>query len=169
MIKVSGVEEEAAWLLHRAAEYLQSRGEPAPARLLFERARDLRRRILGDDHPNTLESAGSLSLNLWELGQFEPARQLVEDTVIRGRRILGDDHPLTLRLTESLAITLRESGYSEQARQLGEDTLTRMRRVLGDDHPHTLRAARNFDAISQIVQEGPMRGHARGPIEEMTD
>jgi tetratricopeptide (TPR) repeat protein len=209
---VSGVEEEVAWLLHRAAEYLQSRGEPAPARLLFERARDLRRRILGDDHPNTLESASSLSLNLWELGQFEPARQLGEETLTRCRRILGDDHPLTLRLTESLAITLRElrqyeparqlgedaltrmrrvlgddhphtlesadslaitlreSGHYEQARQLGKDTLTRMRRVLGDDHPHTLRAARNFaDAISQIVQEGPMRGHARGPIEEKTD
>jgi hypothetical protein len=61
-------------------------------------------------------------------------------------------------------------GQFEPARQFGEDTLTRMRRVLGDDHPHTLRAARNFaDTISQIVQEDPMRGHARGPIEEMTD
>jgi Tetratricopeptide repeat len=83
-------------------------GEPAPARLLFERARDLRRRILGDDHPNTLESAGSLSLNLWELGQFEPARQFGEDTLTRMRRVLGDDHPHTLRAARNFADTISQ-------------------------------------------------------------
>jgi Tetratricopeptide repeat/NB-ARC domain len=92
----SGVEEDIAWLLHRAAEYLQTRGEPAPARPLYERARDLRRVTLGDDHPDTLETAGSLSLNLWELGQLEPARRLGEETLARCRRVLGDDHPHTL-------------------------------------------------------------------------
>jgi hypothetical protein len=37
------VERDVAWLLNRAAEYLQTRGEPVPARPLFQRARDLRR------------------------------------------------------------------------------------------------------------------------------
>jgi Domain of unknown function (DUF4062)/Tetratricopeptide repeat/NB-ARC domain len=64
---LAGVERDVAWLLDRAAEYLQIRGELASARPLFERARDLRRSLLGDDHPDTLESAGSLAFNLWEL------------------------------------------------------------------------------------------------------
>ncbi|MDQ3763938.1 MAG: FxSxx-COOH system tetratricopeptide repeat protein [Actinomycetota bacterium] len=135
---LTGAEQDVAWLLHHAAEYLYSRGEPAPARLLFERARDLRRSLLGDDHPDTLESAGALSFNLWELGHYEQARQLGEDTLTRSRQILGDDHPHTLFSAVSLAATLRELGRYEQARQLGEDTLARLRRVLGDDHPSTL-------------------------------
>jgi hypothetical protein len=35
---LTGVEEDVAWLLNRAATYLQSRGEPSAARPLFERA-----------------------------------------------------------------------------------------------------------------------------------
>ncbi|MDQ3763951.1 MAG: tetratricopeptide repeat protein [Actinomycetota bacterium] len=119
-----GVEQDVAWLLHRAATYMQNRGELESARPLFERALDLRRCLLGDDHPDTLESAGSISFNLWVQGQYEPARRLSEDTLTRCRRVLGEDHPLTLRTAYLLASALRESGHYEPARQLGEDTLT---------------------------------------------
>ncbi|MDQ3764732.1 MAG: FxSxx-COOH system tetratricopeptide repeat protein, partial [Actinomycetota bacterium] len=138
---LTGVGEDVAWLLQRAAEYLQTRGEPGLARPLFERARDLRRSILGEDHPDTLESTGRLSSALWALAQYEPARQLGEDTLTRCRRVLGDDHPHTLRMAYFLVVVLWELGQYERACQLGEDTLTRLRRVLGDDHPHTLRMA----------------------------
>jgi tetratricopeptide (TPR) repeat protein len=138
---LTGVEEDVAWLLNRAATYLQTLGELAPARPLFERALELRRSILGDDHPDTLESAGGLSFNLWELRQYERGRQLGEDTLTRCRRVLGDDHLHTLVSAFSLGVALWALGRYEQSRQLIEDTLTRCRRVLGDDHPHTLRLA----------------------------
>ena len=130
-----GAEEDVAWLLQRAAEYLQSREETARARPLFERALELRRCRLGDDHLDTLESAGSLSRNLWALGQVEPARQLAQDTLTRCRRVLGKDHPLTLRSANSLTMARWRLGQYEPARQLAEDTLTRHRRTLGHDHP----------------------------------
>jgi hypothetical protein len=71
---LTGVERDVAWLLHRAAEYLDTRGEPATARPLFERALELRRSLLGDQHPDTLASAGSLSLTLLGLGRYGPVR-----------------------------------------------------------------------------------------------
>jgi tetratricopeptide (TPR) repeat protein len=136
-----GVEEDVAWLLDRAGLYLQNRGEPAIARPLFERALDLRRCRLGDDHPDTLESASNLAFDLWEVGHYEQAYQLGEDALTRCRRVLGDDHPSTLRSAYILAFALWEVGHYEQTRQLAEDALTRSRRVLGDDHPYTLRSA----------------------------
>ena len=141
---LTGVEQDVAWLLDRAATYLQTRGEAGPARPLFERARDLRRSTLGEDHPDTLESASNLARDLWELGHYEQARQLAEDTLTRQRRVLGTDHPHTLRSATYLAINLWVLGHYESARQLGEDTLTRQLRVLGTDHPHTLRSAYNL-------------------------
>ncbi len=138
---LTGVEEDVAWLLDGAADYLQARGEFTPARLLLERARDLRRSLMGDDHPATLRSACSLVAALRELGQYASARQLGEDTLARCRRVLGDNHPHTLRSAFTLAAALWGMGQYERARQLGEDTLVRCRRVLGDDHPHTLRSA----------------------------
>ncbi len=68
--------DDVAWLLNKAATYLQRRGEPAVSLPLFERALQLRRGMLGQQHPDTLTSARSLALNLRALGQYEQARQL---------------------------------------------------------------------------------------------
>jgi tetratricopeptide (TPR) repeat protein len=141
---LTGVEQDVAWLLDRAAQYLHSRWEPATARPLFKRARDLRRSQLGDDHPDTLDSASHLAATLWALGYYKRARQFTEDTLTRCRRALDDDHPHTLRSATVLAATLWTSGHYERAHQLGKDTLTRYRRTLGDDHPHTLGSAANL-------------------------
>ncbi|MGH4000318.1 MAG: tetratricopeptide repeat protein, partial [Pseudonocardiaceae bacterium] len=80
-----------------------TRGEPASARPLRERALRLRHSALGEDHPDTLESANNLALNLHELGQYEQARQLNDDTLTRRRRVLGEDHPDTLESANNLA------------------------------------------------------------------
>jgi hypothetical protein len=50
---------------------------------LLERAWELCRSTLGDDHPDTLESVNSLVLPLRELAQYEQARQLGEDALTR--------------------------------------------------------------------------------------
>ncbi len=145
--------DDVAWLLDRAGLYLVTRGEPAPARSLIERALNLRRLTLGDDHPDTLTSANSLTVDLHMLGQFERARQLNEDTLTRRRRVLGRDHRETLRSANNLAAILAELGQYEQARLFAEDTLIRRRRVSGEDDPDTLRLAHNLAAIlSQLGQ-----------------
>jgi tetratricopeptide (TPR) repeat protein len=155
---LTGVERDVAWLLHRAAEYLHTRGEPTTARPLFERALELRRSLLGEEHPHTLASAASLSLTLYEVGQYGPARQLAEDTLTRCRRVLGEDHPDTLRSATILAAALGGLGRYEPARQLAEDTLTRYRRVLGEDHPDTLRSATTLAAaLGELGRYEPAR------------
>ncbi len=66
------------WLLDRAATYLTTRGEPRPARALFERAHQLYRDMLGENHPNTLRSANNFAVDLRALGKHEQARELEE-------------------------------------------------------------------------------------------
>ncbi|MBV8539212.1 MAG: tetratricopeptide repeat protein [Pseudonocardiales bacterium] len=51
-------------------------GELAPVRSLFERARDLRRSMLGDDHPHTLRSARNLAAALASPDGHDQARRL---------------------------------------------------------------------------------------------
>jgi tetratricopeptide (TPR) repeat protein len=141
---LEGMEQEVAWLLDRAGSYLQTRGEPGLARPLLERAWELRRGRLGEDHPETLDSASNLAGGLWALGHYEQARELGKDTLTRYRRVLGEDHPYTLNTANNLVLALSSLGRYEQARELGEDTLTRFRRVLGEDHPDTLSLANNL-------------------------
>src|SRR6476659_1136164 len=109
-----------------------------------------RRRVLGEDHPDTLASAdglaislravggypgtlisaGNLAAGLGHSGEHHAARELGEDTLARRRRVLGEDHPDTLASAHGLAISLRAAAEHQAARELGEDTLARRRRVL---------------------------------------
>ena len=41
------------------------------------------RRVLGEDHPDTLISASNLAVDLRALGDYQQARQLDEDTLAR--------------------------------------------------------------------------------------
>jgi tetratricopeptide (TPR) repeat protein len=134
--------EDVAWLLDRAATYLDTAEEPRLVhRPLLHRAWELRRRVLGGDQPDTLVLADRIASGLRGEDEYEQARVLDEDILTRRRRVLGEDHPDTLASAVSLAFDLRGVGEHEQARALYEDTLARCRRVLGNDHHITLFAA----------------------------
>ncbi len=140
--------DDVAWLLNKAATYLQTRGEPAASLPLFERALELRCGALGAEHPDTLTSANNLASNLGALGQYAQARRLHEDTLAQSRRVLGEEHPATLISAGNLAVSLGALGEYEAARFLDEDTLARWRRVWGVGYPDTLTSANNL-ALNQ--------------------
>ncbi|MFE5685086.1 tetratricopeptide repeat protein [Streptomyces sp. NPDC056512] len=68
-----------------------------------------RRRVLGEDHPDTLTSAGNLANRLAALGETEQSRTLAEEALARQRRVLGEDHPETLISAKNLALILQRS------------------------------------------------------------
>ena len=73
-----------------------------------------RRRVLGEDHLDTLTSAENLALALRALGDLRAARELDEDTLARRRRVLGDDHPHTLTSASNLADDLHSLGQTKR-------------------------------------------------------
>ncbi len=85
-------------------------GDYQQARTLDEDTLARSRRVLGEDHPDTLTSANNLARDLSELGDYQQARTLDEDTLARRRRVLGEDHPDTLASAENLAEVLRKLG-----------------------------------------------------------
>lgn len=111
---------------------------------LQRRALEIRRRFLGDDHPDTLNSLGYLGFVLWNLGKSEEAEAHFRDALERSRRVLGNEHMDTLALINNLAGVLGEQGKLEEADQYYRETLDRRRMVLGDDHPSTLVAVNNM-------------------------
>ena len=111
---------EVSWLLRKAGDYVQSRGEPRAARPLFERAYQLNRDRLDADDPDMLATSQDLAIMLAALGEHEQARALAEDTLTRYRRVLGEDHPDTLTSANNLAIDLGALGEREQAAELRE-------------------------------------------------
>jgi hypothetical protein len=98
--------------MNSLAGTLRAQGDLAGARSLEEEALTIRRRSLGEEHPDTLISMNNLSHTLWELGDFVRARALEEQVWETRRRVLGEEHPKTLISTNNLAKTLSRNASS---------------------------------------------------------
>jgi tetratricopeptide (TPR) repeat protein len=139
------VEQEAClWLLNKAAMYLWSRGQYRQAHTLIEQTLAGRREVLGNDHPDTLQSLNNLALTRRSVGDLQGALQIHEQALAGRRRVLGDDHPDTLGSMNDLAEALRSLGNSTDARELFEQVLAARRRFLGDDDRDTLHSMNNL-------------------------
>jgi hypothetical protein len=145
-------------------------GSSWATRVLGQAARELgedtlarRRRVLGEDHPDTLTSADNLAMILGRVGEDQAARELAEDTLARRRRVQGEDHPDTLFSAFILVGQLTQLGEYQAAKELNEDILDRRRRVLGDRHPDTMGSA----AFALILSGLAADPKARAAMETM--
>jgi tetratricopeptide (TPR) repeat protein/predicted Ser/Thr protein kinase len=111
----------------------------------LEAALDLRRRVLGREHPETLRSMNDLALvYMYEGSRYPQAEALAGQTLEIRRRVLGPEHPETLLSMSKLAIVYATEGKYAQAEALHSQTLEIQRRVLGPEHPDTLGSMHNL-------------------------
>ena len=97
-------------------------------------------RVLGRDHPGTLNSRNSLAAAYQQAGQPAAAIPLFELTLIAQERVLGPDHLDTLTSRNNLAAAYQLAGRPTEAIPLFELALAARERVLGADHPKTLNS-----------------------------
>jgi non-specific serine/threonine protein kinase/serine/threonine-protein kinase len=149
----------AGRLHHTIGEVYRTLGHHAQAVEEFEKALELRRKSLGEDHPDTLRSMLKLALVYSAVGRSDDHLRLVSDVAERGRRVLGDEHELTL---DALGEVADAYMYGDDAAKVkeGEDQhfalLEVERRALGEDHRQTLY---RMDKVAQILQR---RGNLDG-------
>ncbi len=137
--------------IERAAMACESAGRVDDALPLYERVLTDRERVLGPDHPHTLDSRHNLAHTYRSMGRVEEALPLYERLLTDHERVLGEDHPDTLTSRNNLAYTYTSAGQVQNAIVLFERTLTDRERVLGPDHPHTLVSRHNLAHIYQAV------------------
>ena len=139
---------------------LWSQGKYALAQPLYEKALEIRRRLLSDDHPETANSYNNVALNLNAQGKYAQAQPLFEKALEINRRLLSDDHPETALSYNNVAFNLSAQGKYALAQPLLEKALEIHRRLLSDDHPHTAlsynNVAANLNAQGKYAQAQPL-------------
>ena len=103
-------------------------------------------RLLGPDHPDTLNSRNSLAAAYLAAGRVAEAIPLFEQTLAVLQRQLGPDHPDTLTSQNNLASAYQDAGRVAEAIQLYELNLAVRERLLGVDDPGTLNSRGNLAA-----------------------
>jgi tetratricopeptide (TPR) repeat protein len=123
--------------LNVQAERLDRQGRSAQARALYEKVLATRRKVLGEDHPQTARSYNNLAMNLDDRGKYRQAQPLYEKALAVCLKALGEDHPATAHTCTNLASNLDEQGKHRQAQPLHQKALAIRLRVLGKRHRHT--------------------------------
>jgi eukaryotic-like serine/threonine-protein kinase len=112
----------------------KTRGQYGPAREAFEEALEQRRRLVGPDAPETLESLQALGEVCHEAGDAERSRALLEESLERHRRVYGDEHERTARVLHALAAATARRDL-EKAGELWRRALEIRRAALPAGHP----------------------------------
>jgi eukaryotic-like serine/threonine-protein kinase len=110
----------------------------------YELALALRNRVLGPDHPNSIETTNSLALAYLDTGRLAQSILLLEDALKRCKAKLAPDDPLVMITMGNLGHAYHEAGRLADAIPLNEATLKRLEAKLGPDHMHTLTARNNL-------------------------
>jgi non-specific serine/threonine protein kinase/serine/threonine-protein kinase len=89
---------------------LQTQGKIDEAELIHLDALSKARRVLGEDHPDTIVVLFSLGDALQESGRLNEAEPYYREALQKNRRKLGEEHPLTLVLLSNLGSLLLAQG-----------------------------------------------------------
>jgi len=133
-----------AAILYRGAWYARQSGRYGVAEEMARRSLEVREKVFGPDHAQTLDSVDNLAKVLRRQGKYEQAEEMSRRSLTGNEKVLGADHPYTLTSVDNLARVLRRLRKYGQAEEMSRRALTGSEKVLGVDHPDTLTSANNL-------------------------
>jgi tetratricopeptide (TPR) repeat protein len=144
-----------------ALYYLIEVGDSGPQAIaLGEPLMEDLERLLGPDHPDSLNVRTSLAAAYGAAGRASEAIPLLEQTLVVRVRLLGPDHPDTLIAQNNLAAAYQAAGRADEAILMFRMTLAAREQLLGADHPDTLRSqnrlAAAYKAAGQASEAIPL-------------
>lgn len=119
------------------------------AEMLYRKTLELRSKVLGAEHKDTLISMNNLAILLVDRrrgGWFLDATALQRAVLEVRQKVLGEESPDTLRSMQNLALVLLTEGRqaSVEGETLQREVLELRQKVLGEEHPDTLWSMENL-------------------------
>jgi tetratricopeptide (TPR) repeat protein len=149
---------------HTLAETLSALGRSDLALVHAERALEQRRKLLGENHPNTIRSLNSYAVLLQSLGRGQEAEPLYKQALEQFRKVLGDDDPETITALNNYAGALKFLGRAKEAEPLYKQALEQFRKALGEDDSHTIACLNNYagvlEELGRAQEAEPLRRQA---------
>ncbi|KIN03538.1 hypothetical protein OIDMADRAFT_177691 [Oidiodendron maius Zn] len=126
---------------------LYSDGRYNEAEVLFAEVMEMRKKVLGAEHPNTLTSIANLASTYRNQGRWTEAEELGVQVMETRKTVLGAEHLDTLTSMNNLALIYRNQGRWKEAEELHTQVMETRKRVLGTEHLHTLASMNNLASM----------------------
>jgi tetratricopeptide (TPR) repeat protein/predicted Ser/Thr protein kinase len=105
---------------------------------------EMYRRLLGEEHVETIRSMNALAYLYYRQQRVDAAWALNERTVEQARQALGEENTETLTALRLKGALMMETGRWEGLLTLQKNNLEQRRRTLGEEHLDTLKAMHNL-------------------------
>jgi serine/threonine protein kinase/Tfp pilus assembly protein PilF len=125
---------DASQVLDDLASVYMREQQWALAKEAYERALEIDRRVLGDDHPRLVIYLSNLATAVQNMGDLKRAETLFRDAIERNRRAYGDNHPDGVAAKENYALLLQREGRLTEAEPLLRQALAAKLTLYGPDH-----------------------------------
>lgn len=111
---------------------------------LLERALEIRRSFLGNEHLEVSDSLHSLGVLIYSKGDFPTAERLFREALSVRRKLLGDEHLDIASLLNDLAMTAMAQGKFEESEPMYRESLAIRRKNLGNEHTDVAQSINNL-------------------------
>ncbi|WP_426754006.1 tetratricopeptide repeat protein [Myxococcus sp. Y35] len=151
MERVGPAEEVAAQLENHLGVVHFGEGLLPQALEHYQRALDIRERVLGPEHLETGKVLSNLALVYVRQGRVRDALPLYERTLDIQRRQLGAEHPLVVNTLLLIGDAHRMLEGPQAALPLYEQALALRRRTLGDTHVSTFQLYSDVGLLHELM------------------
>ncbi|TRU11576.1 MAG: tetratricopeptide repeat protein, partial [Microcystis aeruginosa Ma_MB_F_20061100_S19] len=90
-----------------------SQGRYTEAEPLYLEALDLRKQLLGDNHPDVAQSLNNLAYLYQSQGRYKEAEPLYREAIKIATQVLGDNHPDSQTIMENYKTMLSQLRQAE--------------------------------------------------------
>jgi tetratricopeptide (TPR) repeat protein len=140
------LQEEYAgvFALDRQEARLRDAGRSREAQIPAEKALEIRRKVLGEEHPTTAQSYNIVAVNLYAQSKYAEAEQGYRKALDIYHKTLGEESPHSATGYDNLAANLNAQGKYREAGQGMRKALEIRRRVLGQEDAETATSYNNL-------------------------
>ena len=153
-------ESRKSRLLHKAGESSVLLGQYTEAGVTFRQALELRTKILGVEHLDTVLSMDFLASSLKMQGQYTEAVVIYRKTLELRTKILGVEGPDTVISTVQLASALEAQGQYTEAKIMYYKAFEFFTKTFGTEHTYTIisisRVASILERLGQYTEAQKM-------------
>ena len=143
-LESEGVGNGKTELLWKFGKCTYSDGRYKEAEKAFSQVTQIRERVLGAEHLDTLTSMNNLASTYADQKRWNEAEELFVRVVETSLRVLGEEHPFTLTSMANLASSYADQGRGSEAEKLFVRVMETKSRVLGEEHPSMLTTMDNL-------------------------
>ncbi len=129
---------------------LQHQGELDEARLHLERALEMRRELLGEASPATIDSYNNVAILLQDMKDLEGAERYLLRAVVLYEEVYPDGHPNVPATLGNLAMVRQDLGNLDGAERDFEAAIEGLRKWVGEDHPNLGVMLNNYANVLEL-------------------